>query len=344
MISQERLATLKTAISSITKYKNTPLVKRSTEWGKITFEDIESDINNVLTVTSGLEEMPLDHLTDTAAKELQNHMTLVAGLLERIDTFDLSQGIPNDVRNQIVLEFKPSAEGMHMYCSRWLLYLAYQRGDIAEKISQLKSAFSRAESHLESVISRAERQLSDAESYQNDKKEEVDKIIVATRKAAASTGVATFTGEFAEEAAVKESAAQKWFWGAILCSIATIIAIIVLYFTDALSADAENWQIVRNALMKISVIAVLFNGAIWCARMYRAFAHQASTNRHRALSLQTFQAFVEATPDARTRDAVLLAATKSIFANVSTGLVGERTNVEDPSVQFLEIGKAAGGP
>ena len=333
MISQEMLATLKIAISSITKYKNTPLVKRSTEWGKITFEDIESDINNVLTVTSSLEEMPLDHLTDAAAEELQTHMSLVAELFERIDTFDLSQGIPNDMRNQIVREFKPTADGMHMHCSRWLPYLAYQRGDIAENISQLKSA-----------ISRAERQLSDAESYQNDKKEEVDKIVVATRKAAASAGVATFTDEFAEEAAVKESAAQKWFWGAILCSIATIIVIIVLYFTPALSADAANWQIVRNALMKVSVIAVLFNGAIWCARMYRAFAHQASTNRHRALSLQTFQAFVEATPDARTRDAVLLAATKSIFANVSTGLVGERTNVQDPSVQFLEIGKVAGDP
>lgn len=177
---------------------------------------------------------------------------------------------------------------------------------------------------------------------QEEKKEEVDKIVDAAREAAASAGVATFTHAFDEEAKKLTAESKWWFGGIIGCSVVTAGAVIGLYLWPVLPADANTWQIVRNAFMKVSAIAVLLNGLVWCTRMYRARSHQASVNRHRALSLQTFQAFVQATGDPRTRDAVLLAATKSIFANVSTGLVGERSSGEDPSIQIMEIGKHAG--
>ena len=37
---------------------------------------------------------------------------------------------------------------------------------------------------------------------------------------------------------------------------------------------------------------------------------------------------------------LLMAATNSIFDNVSTGLVDQNTGRTDPAVQFVEIGKA----
>ena len=49
--------------------------------------------------------------------------------------------------------------------------------------------------------------------------------------------------------------------------------------------------------------------------------HQVSTNRHRALRLQTFRVFVEATEDENVKDAVLLSATQAIFASTLTGLL-----------------------
>lgn len=329
MISDDTLNKLTTAIESITTHGDVDLVKRE-DWGSITFDSVRNHITYAIKMTSLLRDMPLDSLTDHAARELQSHMPAVAALFDRIDSFGIEQGNASATRDQIAAEVKNAVEQMHAQYSRWIPYLAYQRGDISNNINQIEDA-----------IHSANAQLDSAKTYQEEKREEVDRIVAAAREAAASAGVATFTSAFKEEAEQLASEAKKWFRGTIGCSVAAVLAIIFLYFLPTLSADASNWQIVRNAFMKISVIAVLFNGAVWCARMYRAKSHQTSVNRHRELSLKTFQAFVEATNDPRTRDAVLLAATKSIFANVSTGLVGDRPVGEDPSVQFLEIGNSS---
>lgn len=329
MISDDTLNNLKTAIESIVEYRDVDLVKRD-DWGTITFDSVKDHIAYAIDMTSVLEDMPLESLTDHAASELESHMPDVAELFDHINSFDIEEGDASALRDQLADQVKDAIEQMHEQYSRWIPYLAYQRGDIAKNLSKIEAA-----------IQSANAQIASAKTYQEEKREEVDRIVVAAREAAASAGVATFTSAFKEEAEQLASEAKKWFRRTIGCSVAAVLAIIFLYFWPTLSADASNWQIVRNAFMKLSVIAVLFNGAVWCARMYRAKSHQTSVNRHRALSLKTFQAFVEATNDPRTRDAVLLAATKSIFANVSTGLVGDRPVGEDPSVQFLEIGNSS---
>lgn len=327
MISEDALANLRNAIKSITRYGDVDLVRRD-EWGMITFDSVERHITYAITMTAFLAEMPLESLTDHAAGELQSRMPAVADQLARIDSFAIDQGDPSATRDQISTQVKNNVEQLHVLYSKWIPYLAYQRGDIDENIKKIEITNQKAISLLD-----------DGKAYLEETKQEVNRIVGATRQAAASAGVATFTHAFDKEAEELKKESQKWFWGMIGCSAGAVGAIVLLYFWPALSADANTWQIVRNAFMKISAIAVLFNGIVWCARMYRARSHQTAVNRHRALSLQTFQAFVEATDDDRTRDAVLLAATKSIFANVSTGLVEERASHEDPSVQFLEIGK-----
>ena len=275
--------------------------------------------------------MPLKSLTDQAASELQLQMPAVANLFARINDFGIEQGNASATRDQIATEVKNTVEQMHAIYSRWLPYLAYQRGDITRNIDQMEDAIRRADIHLD-----------DAKRHHEKKLKVVNDIVDAAREAAARAGVATFTSAFDDEATKLAAESKKWFKGIIGCSVVTIVAVVVLYFWPSLSADASTWQIVRNTFTKASAIAVLFNGIVWCTRMYRVKSHQGSVNRHRALSLQTFQAFVKATNDPRTRDAVLLATTKSIFANISTGLVGERANGEDPSIQIMEIGKPAG--
>lgn len=330
MISEDTLTSLKSSIESITNYRDVDLVRRD-DWGAITFDSVKEHITYAINMTSSLTQMPLESLTDQAANDLQSHMPAVASLFARINDFGIEQGDASAMRNEIAIQVKQTVEQMHTTYSKWLPYLAYQRGDIARNIGKLEDA-----------IRGADTQLADAKIYQEEKKEEVDKIVDATREAAASVGVATFTHAFDEEAKKLTAESKRWFGGIVGCSVATAGAVIGLYFWPILPADANTWQIVRNAFMKVSAIAVLLNGLVWCTRMYRARSHQASVNRHRALSLQTFQAFVQATGEPRTRDAVLLAATKSIFANVSTGLVGERSSGEDPSIQIMEIGKHAG--
>ena len=100
-------------------------------------------------------------------------------------------------------------------------------------------------------------------------------------------------------------------------------------------------ETLRNVFSKAAVIAVLFTGTVWCGRIYRALIHQAAVNRHRALSLKTFQAFVRATDDPVVRDAVLMAATRTVFGSVPTGLV-EHSGGQDAGLNFFEYNRSAG--
>ena len=65
-----------------------------------------------------------------------------------------------------------------------------------------------------------------------------------------------------------------------------------------------------------------------------------TVNKHRALSLKTFEAFAKSSEDKYVKDAVLMAATRTVFGNVPTGLVEERSNQES-GVNFVEFGRAA---
>ena len=100
---------------------------------------------------------------------------------------------------------------------------------------------------------------------------------------------------------------------------ATIAAALLFYFWPKVSSEADLWETLRNLASKAAIIAVLFTGTVWCGRIYRALVHQATVNRHRGLSLKTFQAFVESTDDSYVKDAVLMAATRTVLVLMPTG-------------------------
>ena len=181
-----------------------------------------------------------------------------------------------------------------------------------------------------------------AKKYITGKRAEIEKIESATRAAAASAGVGTFTEEFRTEAEKLDRQSEYWLYSSLAFAAVTIGAAIVFFFWPSVSSDAGMSETLRIMASKAAVIVVLFSGAVWCGRIYRSFVHRAAVNRHRALSLKTFQAFVEASDDKYVKDAVLMAATNTVFRSVPTGLV-EEGDSQDPGVNFVEFGRPAAG-
>jgi hypothetical protein len=97
------------------------------------------------------------------------------------------------------------------------------------------------------------------------------------------------------------------------------------------------WQKVAS---KVVILSILLTATLWCGRVYKALMHQSAMNRHRALSLQTFQAFTAAASDLQTKDAVLLEATRAIFAPCATGYVESGTASADSESRVIEIVKS----
>ena len=328
MAAAKLVQELEERIKTITRYEDTELVRRP-EWGSITFEIAAQDIEIAISIAIDLSTMPLFHLADQAASGITSHIQKVSNYLQQIDEFKL-EGHATIKRDHVASSLKVAVEALLTSVSPWIAYLAYKRGDIEESVK-----------HTETALAEAKAKLDDAKAYAAETHEEVHEIVAQIRDASATAGVATFTREFEQEAEKLAAGSKQWLAAVIALTVLTSAAALASFFWPPLPDDADGWLTLRHVVAKVSVIAVLFTGTIWCGRIYRALTHQRSINRHRALSLKTFQAFVKATDDPATRDAVLMAATKSIFGNVPTGFVDERGANQDTSVNVLEIGKSA---
>ena len=331
MLSENRCNDLKKQLDAISKYANAELVSRPDEWGSINFEKAQPDIDLALSIGRDLLDLPVEFLTEGAAGRIIDLIPNVAQCLDSISEFSIEgRGDPGSNRDHLCGQLHKATEQLQEVAGPAIPYLAYRRGDVTENISK-----------LESTLSDARKICDDAEKWVTGKKAEIEDTVRAAREAAASVGVATFTQEFDQEATALNKQSKKWLWATGLLSIATVVVAVGSYFWPSVSAEAGVWETLRYAVSKVTVIAVFFTSTVWCVRIYRALSHQATVNKHRALSLKTFRAFVEATEDEYVRDAVLMAATKAVFGPVSTGLVDQKTGGEEPAVNFYEFGKPA---
>ena len=328
MPTQQKIDELKAELSKVTKYKDKQLTSRA-EWGTIGFQMAGEDIEMVFSIATDLTELPLQYLTDNAIHNILNCLPAVTEQLQSIDNFDLT-GDAGSNRNQISKHLRGAAERLTTEASPHIPYLAYRRGDISDNIAALNLA-----------VAQAEELLDEARTTTEGKVEEIDGIISAARDAAASVGVATFTQEFDTEATDLKDRSRSWLFATGAFAVLTIGAAILFYRWPEVSLDAGAWETLRNVVSKAAIIAVLFTGTVWCGRIYRALMHQATINRHRALSLKTFQAFVAATDDDRIKDSVLMAATRTVFGRVPTGLVNDNGSGQESEVNFVEIGRTS---
>ena len=329
MATPDAVQEIRAALATITKHDRAMLVRRAA-WGEITFDSADADIEIVLSVAADLSNLPIEYLPEISASAIARQIPQVADLLDEIDNFTIAQGSAADNRDNITARLKIATEAFHKEAIMWIPYLAYRRGDVSENLERIRAAVGTAESEVETIRNSLGAQ-----------REEALRIVNSIRESAADAGVAVFTKDFENEAIVVAGQSKAWLWAAVI-GVALTIGFAGLYgtFWPTLSENAGAWDIMRLMVTKVSIIVLLATGTIWCGRMYRALIHQKATNRHRALSLKTFQAFVEATDDDRTKDAVLMATTNSIFANLQTGFVDPKTLASDPPVQFVEIGKS----
>ena len=202
---------------------------------------------------------------------------------------------------------------------------------------------SKEEQEYLECINNKKKELDQCLQSSRKKEAEIKEILKAAREAAPSTAVTTFTEEFKNEASDLYKRSEKWLKATIAFAILTIL--VAIFFDKlvdllTLSEGFKNWKTLYPIVTKVTIVGICFTGAVWCNRIYRALTHQAMVNRHRELSIKTFQAFVQATNNTYIKDAVLMAATKTIFASVPTGFI-QQSDSQESGVNFVEFGKSS---
>lgn len=307
------------------------LIVNTAEWGRVDFQTAKSDIQLIVALSNHLAELPIEILPNATADQFLAQLRQSATALEAVRNFKvLGTANPTGERDGIVNTIASAAEQLLVGTQGWIGFLAYQKGDVQRNLKALSDAVTTANDML--VASKGTTAKAAGE---------IDGIISAAREASATVGVAHFTADFSGEASTNETEAKLWLkWTAGL-AVATIVAAVASFFVPIPEGAARVAQYMTS---KLVLLGVLITATLWCGRIYRATRHQHATNKHRANALKSFQAFVKATDDEPTRNAVLLETTRSIFSIAPSGYLDSvDSSGGDKRSSVLEMVKPSSG-
>jgi hypothetical protein len=286
------------------------------KWGTISFEGCRPELERAFSMLNQFKLLPTNLLPDAQASQIVQALKPLEKTLLAIRNFSIETGNPTGQRDQLITQIRSQSDQFFSAAHLYIPYLAYQKGDVQRNITELTSSAAQA-----SQLVVATKNECSAKS------EEIGKIIIAAREAAASVGVAHFTADFNAESESLESNAGVWLKATGGSAALTLFIALGLVFVP-INSDATVAQTLQLFTSKVVILGLLFTATIWCGRLYKAAKHQAVINKHRANALRTFQAFTKAASDDGMRDAVLLETTKSIFAITQSGYLENETAPE----------------
>lgn len=251
-------------------------------------------------------------------------------MLELVDHFDIEQENPTKVRDNLLSQIHERADQIYTIASPWISFLAYQQGDVARNIDLLTESVANAQ-----MLVRGAKEAIEARHG------EIEEIIIQAREASAAAGAAVFTQDFRKEAETLENRGVRWLIAT--AALAGVTLIFACFMWLSATELGDGGIIAQRFGGKLAVLIVLFTATLWCGRTYKALMHLATVNGHRAMSIQTLQAFSHAASDVMTKDAVLLEATRAIFGSVPTGFLdGGGSGSGDRDLKIIELARNAG--
>lgn len=301
-------------------------IKR-TEWGELTFETIENEVEIVFWLVEQLSQLPVHVVPDQNVIDATSALQRIRQQFSRIDQFTISSGDSFSLHQRIASEIKQSFDQLMKAIGLWIPLLAMKTGDF-ESWSAKMSEFS----------TKGDTVLKDFLDYANSSKEDIESIVQTARATAGEAGAAEFTHEFRKEAEVAEKRGKLWLLPA--CGLAFLALLFSFLLFLGLLGETPT-TIIEAAFGlggRVIAISVLFYAAVWSGRLVLANFHLASLNRHRAVSLQTLQAFHKAAEDKAAKDAVVLEAARAVYENVPSGYIGHAESGRG-STRLLEIVK-----
>ncbi len=329
MATEQNVEKFNEAIDDCLQTEVSQLVS-SSKWGTLDFKDVEPDIQKLFQMLNHFKTLPLILLPDTQLTNLTSDLKSPQDIIKKIRDFSIEGQNPKGIRDQLAQQIRTAVDTFYTTAHLWIPYLAYQKGDVQKNIEALNSSVKEASSVLDET--KADVEL---------KKEEIDSVVLAAKEASATVGVGHFSSNFDTEATILEGNANKWLKATGGLAGLTLAVTIGLYFLLPVADNASTAQIIQVLSTKIILITVFFTATLWSGKMYKATMHQMTINKHRSNSLKTFQAFIKASNETSTRDAVLLETTKSIFSVMPSGYIDNEQSSAGKSTNVIEVIKSS---
>ncbi len=321
----ELISELNQELDEFSKFEQEKLITRK-DWGKITFEKAKEEYSIIFSFVGKLKSLPISRLPEEPIVNIKDEIRIINELFRSIDGFEIESGNPGGQRDEFVQKIQNCSKSIHTLLVQYIPFLAYEKGDLSSSIKNFKSSQSEVEDILKKTKLSVEKQ-----------RQEINSILAKARETSASAGAAVFTENFKKEADKLKRSAK--FWLKITSSLAgvTLAAALLLWFL--IESGLDQGQIWQKVSTKVVILGILVAATVWCGKIYKALMHQSTVNQHRALSIQTLEAFTAAADDVQVKDAVALEAARSVFGNVSTGYIDRNNESGDGDVKIIEIAK-----
>lgn len=187
--------------------------------------------------------------------------------------------------------------------------------------------------------------LEDAKEKSDAELVEIKRLVEDVRLLQSKGVIAAFAGNFAQEAEYHLRFSIGWAVAAILMGMA-----IIFYVDGPFSNNLNNLSgpptafawVVQHGLSRLAVVSLLTYALVVAVRNFSASWHNRVVNRHRLNAFGAFEKFANTAQDQQTKDAVLLEATRAVFAPQTTGYLKGEAEPAHGS-QIVEIIRSMAG-
>lgn len=316
------------------------ILKRSMLEPEVNFDSLRDVVANIIDIANVCSNFSYYNVPAKPINDLSNCFSYVGGPYDSIQSYSPvrianQSGNPTGERNRINSEFN---EGHRRFFESiggpLALVLTFTQA------GELTKADKEREGQLAA--------LAEARSKAEDLLGEIQEFKKASQDATRELGISQHSIHF------KNQADEHWRWSFAWLAAAAVAVAATTFFgwanyehADQLLTDARNGRIkdlpngllLQIAVAKLIVFSLALSATVWCAKVYRSHRHNYVVNRHRQNALSSFQTFVtSAGDDAQTKNAVLIQATQSIFAQQPTGYVSAEGETAGPT-QLIEMVK-----
>ena len=337
MASEHQVRELKQSCAAIMELapRKDSFIRRS-QWGDINFEIIENDIETIFWIVEEIDKLPINLLPGGIVNNSTSILIQIRRTFDEIDGFQISEREPSFSRDSISKKLRTHVESIISGIGPLLSLLVLRAGEIENWTSRAKGA-------SDQIVDL----LRETKSHVTTQRQQIDESAQAARAAAGEAGAAEFTDEFRKEADAREKRSIYWIWPtAIFSGSALLLSIAVMFglfewFGWLDDTPTNVWEAVYGLGGRVIAISVLFYAAVWSGRIVLANMNLASVNRHRAVSLQTLQAFHKSVEDPAAKDAVVLEAARAVYENVPSGYIGRQATGPGAGSRTLEVIRGA---
>ena len=319
------------------------------EWGEMSFRSVEPHLEKVFSFAKELQFLQPYNILIVPEKNVTRTTELFLSLIQKlqeIDSFNILQENAPSVHNSYTNSLRSTAEGIALYIGTWIPLLSMQDEERENLSAKIKATSDKATTTLK-----------EAGEYVQSKKEEIESVLQVARAQSGTAGAAVFTEQFEKEASAARKRSVRWLIptgflvvAALTLSILFMLGLFIGIPTNTSKEASTNTsqktsistlEIVYGIGGRVIGISILFYAAIWSGRIALANMHLSSVNKHRAISLETLQAFQNAVDDVAARDAVVLEAARAVYENVPSGYIGRQTSEHGGGGRILELIRSA---